>query len=143
MKRGDAIEAAQKAIRKLSSGKTGEVTRVDFLSTTEPPQPRSPPEPRDPEFEFGGWRFYAKTGLWEDEATDDGDASVIAPDGTVFGLVWTAGAPLQHEFDVTSSFGPMLYVHVPSSVRLWEELRLQLVQLVPMLDTELKSREQP
>jgi hypothetical protein len=101
------------------------------------------PEPRDPEFEFKGWRFYTKTGLWEDEATDGGDATVIAPDGTAFGFVWTAGAPLQHEFDFTPSYGPMLYVQVPSSVWLWEELRQQLVPLVPMLDSELKSRAQP
>ena len=140
MKRDDAIEAVQKAIRKLGSVKTGTVTRVGFLSITGPSQPRTMPEPRDPEFEFNGWRFYAKTGLWEDEATDDGDASVIAPDGTVFGLAWAAGAPLKHEFDFTPSFGPMLYVHVPSSVGFCEQLRHQLAQLAPMLGAELKSR---
>jgi hypothetical protein len=143
MKRRDAIEAIQKAFRKLSPRKADGVIRVGFLSTTESSRSKTVPEPRAPEFEFKGWRFYAKTGLWEDEATDGGDASVISPDGTVFGLVWTAGTSLHHEFDFTPSFGPMLYVSVPSSVRLWDELRQQFLELVPALDHELRSRAQP
>jgi YD repeat-containing protein len=101
MKRRDAIEAIQKAFRKLSPRKADGVIRVGFLSTTESSRSKTVPEPRAPEFEFKGWRFYAKTGLWEDEATDGGDASVISPDGTVFGFVWTAGTSLHHEFDFT------------------------------------------
>jgi hypothetical protein len=143
MKRRDAIEAIQKAFQKLSARKAGGETRVDFVSSTESSYSKTAPEPRDPEFEFEGWRFYAKTGFWEDEATDGGDASVISPDGTVFCLVWTAGESLHHEFDFTPSFGPMLYLRVPSSVRLWDELRQQFLQLVPALERELRSRAQP
>lgn len=139
MKKDDAITAIQKAFRKLNSEKTGEVTRVGFLSGTVSPQPKITPQPRDPEFEFEGWRFYTKTELWEVETTDDGDASIIAPDGTVFGLAWTAGAPLKYEFDFTPSFGPMLYVWVPSSIRTWEELRQQMLLLVPAMDSDLRS----
>jgi len=116
---------------------------VGFLSATGASQPKGVPEPCDPDFEFEGLRFYTKTGLWENEATDNGDATVIAPDGAAFGLVWTSGASLKHEFDFSPSFGPMLYVEVPSSVRIWEDLRQQLLQLVPLLDSGLKSRAQP
>ena len=83
------------------------------------------------------------TGLWEDEPTDGGDASVISPEGKVFGLAWTAGAPLHHEFDFTPRYGAMLYVRIPTPVRTWEELRVQLLQLVPGLNRELRSRSPP
>lgn len=143
MKRDDALRQTQQGIRKLTSEQKGEAKQVRFVTTIETSLTKNVRESCDPEFEFDGWSFHTKTGLWENEAIDDGDATVIAPDGTAFGFVWTAGAALKHEFDFSRSFGPMLYVEVPSSVRSWEDLRQQLLPLVPQLDRELKSRAQP
>jgi hypothetical protein len=143
VKRRDAIELVKTAIGKLVGKEQGplEVNFVSVASAGSPPERLM--QESAPEFEFGGWRFYAKTELWDDEPTDDGDAKVVSPDGTFFGLAWTADGTLSHEFDFSPSFGPMLYVQIPSPVLTWEELRQQLVQLLPALDNELKGRKPP
>jgi hypothetical protein len=137
VKKRDAIEAVKQAISE-HRGQSG-VVKIGFVgSDGSAPAPvhAASPTRRTPEFEVGGWQFLAKTGLWEDEPTDGGDADLRAPDGTHIGLVWTAAEQSGYHFDFTPSFGPMLYVDVAQPVTTWHELRLQIEPLVAAIEAE-------
>ena len=137
VKKRDAIEAVKQALSTHRS-RSG-VVKIGFVGSdgSDPaPVSAASPAPRAPEFELAGWQFFSKTGLWEDESTDGGDADFRAPDGTYIGLVWTATGKSKHQFDFTPGFGPMLYVDVPQTVATWQELRLQMEPLVAAIEAE-------
>jgi hypothetical protein len=137
VKKRDAIEAVKQALSK-DRGRSG-VVKIGFVGSdgsASAPVHAASPTSRTPEFEIGGWQFLSKTGLWEDEPTDGGDADLRAPDGARIGLVWTVAEKSRYRFDFTPSFGPMLYVDVAQAVTTWQELRLQIEPLVAAIEAE-------
>ena len=137
MKKRDVLQAFREAMAASQAGPGAK--RIGFLSLSESAAtqhqiPNS--DPQLPEFEIADWQFFSKTGLWDDEPTDGGDADFKTPEGKCVGVAWKASGVSKHQFDFTPKLWPMLYVDVPNSVRTWSELRLQFEPLMEAIRVE-------
>lgn len=109
--------------------------KVDFISepgsATRSRKRPSIPE-REPEFIIDGWAYFAIDALDRPGPTTTGDAKLcpVGAEKECVGLVWEVGSCAAVQFE-RASHGWMLYLTIPKPVTGWEELRQQLLPLMP------------